>query len=647
MFSCVRHVMAFSSIILCAFSFTRADDTFGNLLNSGKYQDAIQYAEKQLPPASRTIDVWIGLAQAYEKTGMKDQVLACYREAQRINPSEPRVHYGLGACYFQMKNFAEALKYYQSGFLLKRSAVAAERMAISAASLNQWEKAKDAAETAVGLDSTVFECRPILVKLYLQEKNWSGAVEQLEFIVKRGGAKLDKWKLIASCYEKAGMRDKLPRADSMIVTLDRNDIPSRVRFADHSLARGDTAAALRLYKELAILTPTDPKPFKNLYLLSTKRGNAEDATLYLKNYLVLDSGDAGLQWVLGDLLIGQKDAAGALDSYRRAFRKNLQGGKGHFKKYADLVLQKKLDNEAITVINAAAAAGDADVAMYTAIGDIYQRLSQYPNASKMYQEVLKTDPKNLRVLNALAQCQAKSGDVKNAIISYEQIVLMNPKPSQEYKALGDLHTKNGRRDNAIAAFKKYLETEPGDQQVAKAVGLYSYEMKQYPDAVKYLTMVKEGKLHDVALLTALGLSAFQTKDCAAAVDPLARVWAAKAPPAILMQVLTPLAECYERSDNIPKAAEAYEAYASLPGVNNTDVAYRGAFLKEKSDRTGAIKAYTANTVAYPKDYRNFLRLGLLYAADSTALDRAAANLTAASLIVDTVQTLWQTLAVVQ
>jgi tetratricopeptide (TPR) repeat protein len=645
--SLVRHVVALSTIILCAVSLIRAEDQFNTLLQSGKYQEAIQFAEKQIPPASRTIDVWIGMAQAYEKTGMKDQTLACYKEAQKINPSEPRVHYGLGTYYFETRNFAEAVKYYQSGFLLKRSAMAAERMAICAANLNQWDKAKDAAETAVHLDSTVFECRPILVKLYLQEKNWSGAVEQLEFIVGRGSATLDQWKLIADCYEKAGMKGKLPRADSMIVMLDRNNIPSRVRFADHALARGDTAAALRLYKELAILTPTDSKPFRNLYLLSKTRGNAEDATLYLKNFLVLDSSDAGLQWVLGDLLSGQKDVAGALESYRRAFRKNIQGGKGHFKKYAELVLQKKLDNEAINVINAAAIAGDADVSMYTALGDIYQHLNQCPNAAKMYQEVLKTDPKNLRVLNALAQCQAKSGDVKNAIISYEQIVLMNPKPSQEYKALGDLHTKNGRRDNAIAAYKKYLETTPGDQQVAKAVGLYSYEMKQYPDAVKYLTMVQDAGMRDVALLTALGLSAFQTKDCAAAADPLARVWAAKAPPAILMQVLTPLAECYERNNNIPKAAEAYEAYASLPGVNNTDVAYRGAFLKEKSDRAGAIKAYTTNTVSYPKDYRNFLRLGLLYADDSTALDRAAANLSAASLIVDTVRTLWQTLAVVQ
>jgi tetratricopeptide (TPR) repeat protein len=635
------------SIILFAVNLTRADETFTNLLQSGKYQEAIQYAEKQIPSASRAIDIWLGMAQAYEKTGVKDQVLPCLKEAQKVNPSEPRVHFAMGTYYFETKNWAEALRFFQSGFLLNHSAVAAEKMALCAANLNQWDKAKDAAESAVSLDSTVFECRPILVKLYLQDKNWAGAVEQLEFIAKRGGASLDQWKLIADCYERAGMKERLPHADSMIVVLDKNNVPSRLRFADYSLIKGDTAMALRLYKELAILTPTDSKPFKNLYLLSKKHGNLEDATLYLKNYLVLDSSNSGLHWELGDLLFDKKDLTGALESYRHAFRKDPQGGKGHFKKYAEILLQKKMDNEAINVINAAIAAGEADIPLYTALGDIYRKLNQCPNASKMYQEVLKTDPKNLTVLGALADCQAKSGDTKNAIISYEQIVLMNPRPSLEYKALGDLHLKIGKRDNAIASYKKYLETVTTDYPVAKTVGLYSYEMKQYPEAVKYLTMVQEPALRDVPLLVALGLSAYQLNDCTIAAEALAKVWAAREPAPVLLQILNPLAECYERNNNMAKAAEAYEAYAALPGVKNTDVAYRGAFLKEKSDRAGAIRGYIANTAAYPKDYRNFLRLGLLFAADSTMLEKSSTNLTTASGLADTVRVMWRALAMVE
>ena len=64
------------------------------------------------------------------------------------------------------------------------------------------------------------------------------------------------------------MKDRYHFADSMIVKLDKNNAPSRLRFADYSLAKKDTTTAISLYKELAILTPSDPKPFKNLFVLS-------------------------------------------------------------------------------------------------------------------------------------------------------------------------------------------------------------------------------------------------------------------------------------------------------------------------------------------------------------------------------------------
>jgi tetratricopeptide (TPR) repeat protein len=643
----VRHLMAVAVGTLFAASTLTADTNIENLVNAGKYKEAIQYAEKQLPAASRSVSDWIALAIAHEKSNSpKEQILNCLKEAQRVNPSDPKALGMLGEYYYNAKNFGEAIKYFQSSFLLKRSGPMAEKMALCAANLNQWEKAKDAAESAVGLDSTVLECRSILIKSYLQEKSWALAGDQLSVIARRGKATLDQWKLLADCYEKAGKPNDLAFADSTIVLLDKNNVPSRTRYGAYALLKGDTTTALRLFKELAILNPKDSRSFKHLYELSLSRGNKDDAILYLKNYLVLDSTKMELYWLLGDLSFEKKDLPGALDAYRLAFKKKSDQGKGHFKKYANIVLQKNLEKEAVAVINAAINASEADVEMYTAIGDIYRKQDKCANAVKMYQDALKLDPKNLAVLTAMADCQARTGDVKNAILSYEQIVLMNPKPSQEYKALGELQMKTGKKENAIASYKKYLETTANDYPVAKMVGLYSYEAKQYKEAVKFLNMVQDPGLRDVTLLTALGLSSYSLNDCNATSDALAKAWAAKPVPSILTQILLPLADCFEKNGNTPKAAEAYETYASLPGISNADIAYKGAFLRERSDRAGAIKAYGANTGKYPKDYRNFLRLGLLIATDSSSLDKAVVCLTSATALSDTIRTAWRTLATI-
>src|SRR5664279_3396927 len=105
----ISRTVAASFFFLFAAGSIFADDGFDNLIKNGKYQEAIKYADKQIPPASRTIDIWLDLALAHEKSGLpKEQVLACYKEAQKINPSEPRVHFALGNYYYNMKNYAEA-----------------------------------------------------------------------------------------------------------------------------------------------------------------------------------------------------------------------------------------------------------------------------------------------------------------------------------------------------------------------------------------------------------------------------------------------------------------------------------------------------------------------------------------------------------
>jgi tetratricopeptide (TPR) repeat protein len=643
-----RSVVLFAVTLAVAITTGWGDETFNGLMQAGKYQEAIKYAETNLPPSSRTVDIWLNLAVASEKSGLaKEQVLANFQEAKKANPSDPRVMTALGSYYLSIKNYADALKEFQSSYLLKRSGAIAEKMAVCAAALGKWDKAKDAAESAVELDSTVEECRPILAKLYIEEKNWPGAVEQLEFLVKKNPSNLEQLKQFAECSQKAGLTAKLPAADSLIVLADKNNIPSRQRFAEHCLAKKhDTAEAARLYKELAILTPTDAKPFKFLYQYSRAKGASDEATLYLKNYLVLDSSSADLHWQLGDLLYDKKDLNGALESYRRGFRRAPQTH-GHFKQFADILLQKKLDDEAVAVINAAIAAKEANVDLYSAAGTINQKRGQWANAIKMFQEVLKSDPKNLPALSALAECQAKSGDYKNAVIAYEQIVLMNPQAGAEYKLLGDLHTKLGKKDNAIEAYRKYLVFIGKDDTLAKKIGLYAYEAKQWQDAIKYLNMVAAPGLHDGDYLTALGMSRYQTGDYKGAAEALAKVNAAKPPAKVLLPILIPLADCYERNGNDAQAGTIYETYTRLSGGKDQEVAYKAASLQEKSDKAGAIKVYLENIKTYPKDYRNFLRLGLYYASDSANLTKASDMLTAASILMDTSRMLWRTLAVVE
>jgi Tfp pilus assembly protein PilF len=84
----------------------------------------------------------------------------------------------------------------------------------------------------------------------------------------------------------------------------------------------------------------------------------------------------------------------------------------------------------------------------------------------------------------------------------------------------------------------------------------------------------------------------------------------------------------------------YAAYSMLPGAKDPDVAYKAGFLQEKVNPVRARKIYEDNVAAFPNDYRNMLRLGILYAKDKATLSRSAQLLKKASTIADTIPAMW-------
>ncbi len=619
------------------------DEKFESLFKGSKYKEAIEYAEANIPAPKRTLEVWLKLAEAYEKSkGAHERILYCYQSAQKVNPSEPRIYLGLGRANFKIKKYPEALKFYQRSYILNRTAEAAEGIATSAVKMENWDKARDAAESAINLDKNLYESRIILKEIYRKEKDFKGAAEQLEAIVKKKPTSLKFWLQLAMCYEKLGDKQALTHVDPEIIKLDKKNMKSRQRHAAYLMEAKKENSAFPIYKELAILTPDDPKVFKNLYQIALKKKIKKDAVLYLKNYLALDSTDAESHQTLADLMYSEKDFDGALGSYRKAIKLKRKI-KGSYHKYIEIVLKKSLKKEAIRAIKGAISVGEANAKLYVALADIYKENKQYVEAAKMYNEALKTETKNIAILASYGECQAKSNNVTGAILTYEQVVLLNPKAITEYKTLGDLKIKSNKQKEGMASYKKYLEKKPDDYAIAKKIGLYEFDKKEYAEAIKYLEKVKSSKLQDEKYLFSLGLSYYRIKNYNKSAEVFSRARAAKVSVTTRRKFLKPLGESYEKIGNKKKAAEAYEAYTKLSGVKDADASYMGAYLREDSDVKTAITMYTANTKAFPKDHRNFLQLGLIYSKDKATTAKAVSMLNKASVLGANNPVIWKKL----
>ncbi len=606
---------------------------------SGNGAKAISYLEKALAAKPDNVEATARLADLYEKNGMSEKAKSTYEKMISLNPNDPAIYLTLGQYNLKAHKNSEALKHFEKSFLLDHKAPAAEGIALAASSLGQWDKARDAAESAIRIDPNLTDSRIILAKAYMKDKNYAGAKEQLEFLVNKKPMDLEYWKQLAICYVQLDDHEKLANADKKIVEMDKNNVDSRLRLAQFALAQNQIKQAYDMYKELSTLAPQNADVFKTLYDLSSKNGERSASSVYLRKYLSINPSDAVAQRNLGDVLYEIKDQDGALAAYRAALKLD-PTIKGFYKRYAELVIAKGQQDEVIKVLSGAIRSGEADVGAYTTLGMIYQQKENFGKALDMYQKAMQVDPQNVDVLSAVAECQAKTGDRNAAIITYEQVIMMNPKADKELKALGDLYLKDGRNDQAIGVYKKYLEKVPSDQDVAKGVGMALYQKKQYADAIKYFNLVREKGAGDVDFLVAAGECYYISGNDKRMQELYEGLRLRKPPIPVLKKILKILAESYEKNNNLQPAVDIYSQYSSLPGAKDPDVAYKAAFLQEKVDPVKARRIYEENVKSFPDDYRNLLRLGIIYAKDKAMLAKSAALLKKASTIADTIPAMW-------
>jgi tetratricopeptide (TPR) repeat protein len=612
-------------------------------IGSGNQMKAISSLEKALSLDSKNIEAYARLADLYEKNNLPDKARQIYEKMMSLSPNDPHVYQVLGDYNLKAKKYADALKHFEKCYVLDHTAKSAEGIALASSALGQWDKARDAAETAVKVDPNLINSRIVLAKSCMRDKNFKTAREHLEIIVAKRPSELEFLKQLAICYVNLNEQQRLAEIDKKISDADKSNVDSRLRLAQYALAQKDVKQAFDLFKELAQLSPQNPLIFKNLYDITLQSGDKNNAAMYAKKYLALNPSDAPGQKSLGDLLYELKDLDGALAAYRAALKLD-PAIKGFYKRYAELVIAKGQQDEVIKVLSNAINSGEADASSYTTLGMIYQKKGNYAKALEMNQKAIQLDPQNFDVLAALAECQAKTGDVNGAIISYEQVIMMNPKIDEEYKELGNLYASQNRTDQAIGVYRKYLEKIPSDQDIAKKVGMSLYGKKQYQDAIKYMEMVKGYGDNNFQL--ALGDCYFNLNNLKKAEQVYEGIRAKYKNSASfnIKPVMKLLAEAYEKDNNMPLAVDVYTAYALLPGQKDPDASFKAASMQEKINPLRAKKIYEDNVQAFPNDYRNFLRLGIIMAKDKATLSKSASLLQKASSIADTIPTMWLELA---
>jgi tetratricopeptide (TPR) repeat protein len=562
----------------------------------GQRDRAVPYLENVIARDGQNVEAYARLSGIYTAMGQTEKARATMEKLVGLQPNNPKMQLALGQYNLKAHKYNEALKYFQKSFMIAPTAEAAEGMTESAWQSKQYELARDAAESALHYDSTLAGPQQILARIYMTERNYAGARQLLEKIVKKQSGEKGLWLDLAQCYEKTGDNAMLAEADKTIMSLDKRDVTSRVRFARYSMAANDLRSALATYKDLMILSPRDPSIVKNLADISNKLGNSSDAMLYLGKYVELMPQDAAAQRDLGNLLYEKKDYPGALAAYRAALRAE-PTSRGFLKKYAEMVITLKAsDQELLTVLSSAVKANEGSEQIYATLGTIYQKQGLCDKAIELYLQALQANPQNFDVLSALASCQAKTGKVADAIISYEQATALRPGNVAEQKALGDLYMQQGKKGQAVGAYKRYLDKAPADARTARLVADYAFEQKNYKEAVTYYDRAASEGAGNPEFLYRYGTSAYQSGDLHKTEELLKKLVAVSPKNSDAFKTLYEIAK---KNNDLAAQSDYLKKYAALEPSDDKMLVQLGDLCYSLKDLPCAMNAYRDALKANP------------------------------------------------
>jgi tetratricopeptide (TPR) repeat protein len=542
------------------------------------------------------IEAYSKLGEAYTKAQLPEKAKQIYEKMLSLNPNNPKIQMALGQYNLKYKKYQDALRYFQKSYTLERSATAAQGMALSAVALGQVDMAQDAAESALHLDSTLWEPRVVLSTIYMKSNNFKEAKDQFEFMVRKQPTNKDYWFQLASCFNQLNDPVRLAEIDRKILTLDPRNVTSRQRLARYTLSQGDTKTALEQFKELAALSPKDPDIFKNLFEISLQANNTADAAGYLKSYVALRPSDATAQKALGDLLYEKKEMAGALVAYRAVVRTD-PTVKGVYKRYAELLGPNADPSELTAALSGAVATAEADAQTFAALGAVYLKQSLCPKAIEMFSQSIQLDPRNTSVLSMLAQCQAKTGNAKEAIISYEQSIAMNDKAVDDLKALGDLYQQQNKTSQAILVYKRYLAKKPSEYRTAKIVADYEFGQKNYEESLKFYAMLGIAETKDAELLFRHGQACYYVKDLKKAREILGQVSLLLPKNPEVYRLLFDI--CSKDPATKNEASQYLQKYAALKPTDAEAQKNLGDMMYEVKNYSGALAAYRFALTADP------------------------------------------------
>ena len=231
---------------------------------------------------------------------------------------------------------------------------------------------------------------------------------------------------------------------------------------------------------------------------------------------------------------GRGDHASAIATLRRIIAERPDLAVAH-DRLAFVLRSAGRTDEAIEVLEKAAAGGVADVPLLVTLGTLLQEAGRFERSAQLLEAAARMNPQDLEAQNRLGTTYARMGRAADAERAFRTVLASDPRSGEALTNLGVLYLATDRPDQAVTMLKAALDADPGLAGARNTLAVAYAKSGNLEGAIEEWRALLETQPENPDVLYNIGTSLLQLGRAAEAVSYLERFLAA-APPAYAADV---------------------------------------------------------------------------------------------------------------
>jgi cellulose synthase operon protein C len=515
-----------------------------------------------------------------------------YIKVAQLAPTDPLVRAKLAAIFIDSADYKMAEE--QINELQKvspNSAGTSYLKALLSYRQNKLEEARDHALTSLKGAPDYLPSIILAGNVYLALGSYESAERYARMITERAPDVLQGYRLLGATYLKMNAPDRALQAIKPLIDKGVLDATLLSIAGEAALKLNDAAKASQYFEKATKIDPNDPSKRTGLALSRMAAGDRDKAFAELEQAVLIDTQNYQADFALIMARVRDKQFDKALEAVDRLEGK-MPKSPIPFNLRGLISLAQNNEPKAVAAFEKALSVDPTFFAAVANLANLETKAGKPQEAKKRYEALLKSDPKNIQTLIALAtHVQRNGGTTKEAAEYLKRAKASNPGATQPVIALANLYLDNNEPKEAIPILQEALNGANAERQdLLDLLGtcfLRTNDRAQAMETYERLLQVnpKSGSTH-----YRMGEMRLQTKDDVGALQSFRRA-SELAPSAIEPKIAMAtifvrqgkISEAKQIAENLkrelPKSASGLGLEGDLATVDNKPLEAAAAYKK--------------------------------------------------------------------